>query len=113
MSFAPPDYLRHILAETEYLIAASDTVTKSHFLADTTLQRAFVRSLEIIGEAVKKLPDDFRRDHAEIEWRQMAKMRDRLIHGYFSVDYDLVWEVVQTRIPELHRKVALILSRGA
>jgi uncharacterized protein with HEPN domain len=91
MSFAPPDYLRHILAEAEYLITASENLTEAQFHSDTTLQRAFVRSLEIIGDAVKNLPEDFRQQHSEIEWRGIAKMRDRLIHGYFAVDYDLVW----------------------
>ncbi len=73
-------------------------------------QRAFVRSLEIIGEAVKKLPAEFRELHPEVEWREIAKMRDRLIHGYFSVDYSLVWQVVQTKVPQLREHVSRILS---
>jgi uncharacterized protein with HEPN domain len=55
-------------------------------MANETLQRAFVRSLEIIGEATKQIPEDFRRAHPGIDWRGMAGMRDRLIHGYFGVD---------------------------
>jgi uncharacterized protein with HEPN domain len=75
-------------------------------LANETLRRAFVRSLEIIGEAAKKVPEGFRAQHPMVEWRAMAGMRDRLIHDYFGVDYELVWDVVQNRIPELRRQVA-------
>jgi uncharacterized protein with HEPN domain len=62
--------------------------------------------LEIIGEAARKLPADYRSQHSMIEWRKIAGMRDRLIHDYFGVDYELVWDVVQTRIPELREFVA-------
>lgn len=110
MSFELRDYLQHILTEAEYLITASQGLTPEAFLADATLQRAFVRSLEIIGEATKKLPVGFSAAHPEIDWRSIARMRDRLIHGYFGVDYQLVWEVTQTRVPELHSILQQILS---
>jgi uncharacterized protein with HEPN domain len=110
MSFEPRDYLRHILAEADYLVDRSRDLTRESLRDDETLQRAFVRSLEIIGEAVKKLPSDFRNEHPQVQWSLIAKMRDRLIHGYFAVDYDLVWEVVQLRIPELRDQVAAFLA---
>ena len=111
MSLEPRDYLRHILSETDYLIRTSEAISVEAFLLDETLQRAFVRSLEIIGEAAKKLPDNLRRSHPQVEWSAMAKMRDRLIHAYFGVDYELVWEVVRTRIPQLHTDLHAILSK--
>ena len=80
------------------------------FAADETLRRAFVRSLEIIGEAAKRVSEDFRTQHPTVEWRAMAGMRDRLIHDYFGVDFELVWDVVHRRIPELRTQIATILE---
>lgn len=90
MSFEPRDYLRHILEEAEFLLAKRTDLTYDTFVADETLRRAFVRTLEIIGEAAKKVPEDFRARHVDVEWRAMAGMRDRLIHDYFGVDYEIV-----------------------
>ena len=110
MSFEPRDYLRHIQVEIDYLITKSDGVVLDRFLDDPTLQRAFVRSLEIIGEAAKRVPETFRAEHPQVAWRGIAGMRDRVIHGYFGVDYTLVWDVVTTRIPELRDQISSILK---
>jgi uncharacterized protein with HEPN domain len=110
MSFEPLDYLRHILVEVEYLLDQSQGLSFERFAADETLRRAFVRSLEVIGEAVKNLPEDFCVSHSEVDWRPIARMRDRLIHGYFGVDYQLVWNVVQEKLPELKRKIQDIME---
>ena len=110
MSFEPLEYLRHILAEADYLAEQTASLSKEDFLQSETLRRAFVRSLEIIGEAAKKLPDEFRIQYPKVEWRAMAGMRDRLIHRYFGVDHDLVWEVATEKVPELRREVSRILQ---
>jgi uncharacterized protein with HEPN domain len=78
MSFEPHDYLRHRLVEAEYLIGRSAGLSYEVFAADETLRRAFVRSLQIVGEAAKKVPEDFKSRHPSVEWRAMAGMRDRL-----------------------------------
>jgi uncharacterized protein with HEPN domain len=109
MSFGPREYLRHILAEADFLIAQSQDLGVERFRTDETLRRAFVRSLEVIGEESKKLPGEFRVAHPDVEWRAMAGMRDHLIHGYFAVDYDLVWDVVTNKIPTLRQQISRIL----
>jgi uncharacterized protein with HEPN domain len=110
MSLSPPiEYLQHILAEADYIVEHSTDLARDEFLADETLKRAFVRSIEIIGEATKHVSEDFRKQHPEFEWRGMAGMRDRLIHGYFGVDYELVWDVVINKIPSLRDQLAQLL----
>lgn len=109
MSFEPLEYVRHIVAEADYLAGQTASISKDDFLNNETLRRAFVRSLEVIGEATKKLPDEFRAQYRHVEWRAMAGMRDRLIHGYFGIDYDLVWEVATEKIPDLRIALRQIL----
>ena len=110
MSFEPRDYLRHMLVGADYLLGQVTGLSFEVFAADDTLRRAFVRSLEIIGEAAKKVPEDFRTRHPAVEWRAMASMRDRLIHEYSGVDYELVWDVVQHRISELRNQLVSVLE---
>jgi uncharacterized protein with HEPN domain len=110
MSKFPEEYLNHILDETKYLIETTNDLKEEEFSRNETLQKAFVRSLEIIGEAIKNLPKDFRENHEEIDWKTLAGMRDRLIHGYFGVDYEIVWDVVKNEIPILKQQIQGILK---
>ncbi len=80
------------------------------FRADEKTPDAVVRNLTIIGEAVKSLPDTFKKRYPSVEWRKIAGLRDIVVHEYFGVDEDILWDVVQNKIPELSQAVARILK---
>jgi len=103
-------FLEHILESINLISAYVSQLSKDDFLDSHQVQDAVIRRLEIIGEAVKNLPLGFRKRHAEVPWRQIAGMRDVLIHGYFGVDLELTWKVVREDLPELEQKIARILA---
>jgi uncharacterized protein with HEPN domain len=109
MPVSPLDYLRHIRDEAHYLAEESARTTKSHFDTNETTKRAFVRSIEIIGEAAKKVPGDLKQRHPHVDWWGMTGMRDKLIHDYFGVDYDIVWDVAARKAAQLERDLETIL----
>ncbi|MBI3536583.1 MAG: DUF86 domain-containing protein [Chloroflexi bacterium] len=110
MSLSAHEYLQHILDETTFIQRRSRKLTRAKFMRDETLRRAFVRSIEVIGEATKQIPDEFRQQYPQIDWRAMAGMRDHLIHGYFGIDYDIVWDVVKNKLPSLKTQIDNILT---
>jgi len=102
-------YLQHILDEIEYLEGVRSSLTSyEHFIWDKTLCRAATRSLEIIGEATKNVPDPVRTAHPEIPWKFMAGIRDKIIHGYFAIDYEIIWDVIQNKLPGLEPDIRII-----
>jgi len=102
------EYLNHIIDECNYLISDSQNLDFEKFFSDSRLKRAFVRSLEVIGEAVKKLPADFKEKHKDISWQEIAGTRNRLIHDYMNVDYEIVWDIVKNEIPQLITNIHII-----
>lgn len=112
MSKDPIGYLKHIRDECEYILSAIDAnMSKEDLITDETLKRAVIRSLEIIGEASKKIPADFKLKWDTIQWKNMAGMRDRLIHDYMGVNYSIVWDVIRNKIPELHLQIVEVLNK--
>lgn len=86
------------------------TMTQAEFLEHTEKQDAVIRNLEIIGEAVRSIPAVIRRNHKEVEWSQIAGMRDKLIHHYFGVNWEILWDVVQHKLPLVKSQVQQILD---
>ncbi|MEX2410664.1 MAG: DUF86 domain-containing protein [Candidatus Paceibacterota bacterium] len=110
MSKEPKEYLRHIYDECQFLLSVNGNLTIEDFMKDETLKRAVVRSLEIIGEATKKIPADIKVKWNNIQWKNMAGMRDRLIHDYMGVNYVIVWDVMKNKIPEMAKQISIYLN---
>jgi len=103
-------YLQHILdaiSDTEKFL---ENVTQDAFFKNKEKQYAVLRALEIIGEATKNLSKEFRAKHREIPWRDIAGMRNKLIHEYFGVKLELVWRTVKNRLSELKKQISKILE---
>jgi uncharacterized protein with HEPN domain len=109
MSRSVIEFFQHIKDELDFLEKNSKGLDFKSFYINEVLKRAFSRSLEIIGEAVKNVPEEIRFEYAEVEWKSIAGMRDKLIHHYFGVDYELVWDVIENEIEELNFQISNII----
>lgn len=99
-----------LLDEILYIKSVIDIVDKQDYMQNETLKRATVRSLEIIGEATKKIPGDMKTKWSDVEWKNMAGMRDRLIHDYMGVNYNIVWDVIINKLPSLETQILNIIE---
>ena len=108
----PNIFLQHILECIDRIDNNITDTTKNAFLTDQDAQDVIVRRLEIIGEAVRNLPHDFRNKHPNIPWRKIAGFRDILIHEYFDVDIDLVWKIVTQDVPKLKKQIVSLLKNN-
>lgn len=104
-------YLKHILDAIKDAKRFTEGVTKEEFLENKEKQYAVLRALEIIGEATKSLSKEIKREHPEIQWKDITGMRDKLIHEYFGVKLDLVWATVKQNLPELEKQLYEILRK--
>lgn len=108
----PIELLRHILDECNFIITTTTSKTDNEIVNDEILKRAVVRSLEIIGEASKKIAIEFKVEHENIEWKHIAGMRDRLIHDYLGINYVIVLDVIKNKIPELKTQIENIIHNN-
>ncbi|MCG8354149.1 MAG: DUF86 domain-containing protein [Kiloniellales bacterium] len=102
-------YVLHIRDAIERIVAYTKD-GKSEFLAETIVQDAVIRNLEVIGEAAKQVSEDLRAECPEVPWAKMAGLRDVLIHGYMTVDLEIVWDVVSNRLPPVADQIADLLE---
>jgi len=106
----PKIFLQHILESIEILEGYVNGISEHDFINSIEKQDLAARRLEIIGEAVKNLPNSFRKKYPNIEWTEIAGARDVLIHAYFNVDPNLLWKIVKNDIPKLKNEVKIILK---
>ena len=104
----PRVYIDHILDCIHHIQAYTSKLDKSEFLKSDQAQDAVFRRLEIIGEAVSKLPDELKQKHPDIPWRDIVGTRNRLIHDYLAVDTDLIWEIIVKHLPDLKKRLSEI-----
>lgn len=104
------ELLKHILDEISFVLNSTQSKLKEEVINDPILSRAIIRSLEVIGEACSKLDSDFKSNYPNVEWRKMSSTRNRLIHDYFGVDYDIVWDIIIAKLPQLDKDVQKIVA---
>ncbi len=103
-------FLKHILDEIDFLLKETKGLTYEDFISNELLKRGCTRSIEVIGEAVKNISKELKEKHKDVDWKKMAGMRDKIIHYYFGVNWDIVWDVIKKRIPELKPKIEKIIE---
>lgn len=108
---SPDVYLHHILDAIGRIERYMTGISKESFLTDDSMvAAAVVREFEIIGEAMTQMADEYKKQYASVPWREITDMRNRLIHGYFSVDYEIVWKSATQDLPILKQQIEDLLK---
>lgn len=105
MNKDPLVFIVHIIESVENIESFMDKISKEVFFKNKEKQSAVIRQIEVIGEAVKNLPSEFRNKYPNIPWKEIAGMRDKLMHHYFGVNLETVWKTVKEDIPDLKDKI--------
>lgn len=110
MQRAHEAYLKDILEAIRKIEKYTEQMSYDEFLKDELRQDGVVKNLETIGEAVKRIPDEIKNKKPEIEWKKIAGLRDILIHEYFGINFEIVWDVTKNKLPDLKKETQELLS---
>lgn len=110
MNKKPEVFLEHILESIGNIKEFLEDVPKDKFMKDKLRQSAVVRQIEIIGEASKNLSENFKAKYPEVSWKEIIGSRDKVIHHYFGVDLEIVWEIITINLPVLKKQIKHILE---
>ncbi|RLG25696.1 hypothetical protein DRN85_05060 [Methanosarcinales archaeon] len=105
------EFLRDIQEAIRRIRSYIEDMSYNGFLKDLKTEDAVVRNIEIIGEAVKNLSLDFKEKHDKIEWKKIAGTRDKIIHFYFGVNWDIVWDIIKNRLPVLEEEIQRLIEK--
>jgi uncharacterized protein with HEPN domain len=105
-------FLKHILEAIIDIEESTKNLSKREFKENKDVKDATVRRLEIIGEAVKNIPNLFKEKYPQIPWKEIIGTRDKIIHHYFGVDLDIVWDIVKINLPDLKNKIEKIIKEN-
>ncbi len=104
-------YLEDILTACARILRYTEGIDFDRFTNDDLVYDAVLRNIEIIGEAAKNVPMEIRLQHPDVDWRRIAGMRDIVAHRYFSIHDEIVWDVIQNKIPELQTAIRRIIGK--
>ena len=105
-------FISHILESIKNIESFSKNISESEFMKNRYSQSAVIRELEIIGEASKNLPDNFKKEYSDINWKDIIGTRDKIIHNYFGVDLKIIWDIIRTDLPRLKKDIEKIIKEN-
>ena len=105
----PIFFLQDVQNSVSKIFKYTDGINYNDFISNDMIKDAVERNLEIIGEAVKNLSEDFRNKYPNIPFKQIAGMRDKLIHDYFGVDYEIVWKTIKDKLPQFYSDITELI----
>lgn len=104
-------FIKHMRDSIEEIESFIEGVSEEDFLNNKEKQNAVIRSIEVLGEAAKNVSEDIRKKYPKIEWKKISGMRDKLIHHYFGINEEIIWDAVHYDLPKLKKEIKLILKK--